>query len=272
MSVTYTDQVSPAAAGVDQEAYVPVYARSGARKSNKPVKTWMILAPLGVLVLGGAAAAMLMQPAEPAAPTTAEVAPSAITPEVSPLTAATIPMQTPAELTTATSIPPAAAALVDRRAIPAPARASAPLARAERVAPAPVEPAVDPVAPIVSPTAALSGGRAANPGRDTIGSGARYARSAARAHCDHAAKLIGTVQPERPGSRRAFSFRDQGRVGVTRQMTLPTSSATRSPPERTPSTPTGRPMASPLSLRKPVRTSCGGPAGLPSLKGTKMTL
>ena len=52
MSVTYTDQVRPAAARVDSEAYVPVYARSGARKSNKPLKTWMILAPLGVLVLG----------------------------------------------------------------------------------------------------------------------------------------------------------------------------------------------------------------------------
>ncbi|WP_312782695.1 hypothetical protein [Brevundimonas sp.] len=151
MSVTYTDQVSRAAAGVDHEAYVPVYARNGARKSNKPVKTWMILAPLGVLVLGGAAAAMLMQPAEPAALATVEVAPSAVTPEVSPLTAATIPMQTPAELTTATPIPPAGAAPVERRMIPAPARASAPLARAERAAPAPVEPAVEPVAPIVSP-------------------------------------------------------------------------------------------------------------------------
>ena len=56
MSVTYTDQVRPATprpgARVDSEAYVPVYARSGARSSNKPVKTWMILAPLGVLVLG----------------------------------------------------------------------------------------------------------------------------------------------------------------------------------------------------------------------------
>lgn len=150
MSVTYTDQVRPAAARVDSEAYVPVYARSGARKSNKPLKTWMILAPLGVLVLGGAAAAMLMQPAEPA-PTPLEAAPSAIASEVSPLTAATIPMETPAELTTATPIPPAAAAPVERRAIPTPARASAPLARAERAAPAPVEPAVEPVAPIVSP-------------------------------------------------------------------------------------------------------------------------
>jgi len=135
MSVTYTDQVRPAAARVDSEAYVPVYARSGARKSNKPLKTWMILAPLGVLVLGGAAAAMLMQPAEPA-PTPLEAAPSAIASEVSPLTAATIPMETPAELTTATPIPPAAAAPVERRAIPSPA---------------PVVPAVEPVAPIVSP-------------------------------------------------------------------------------------------------------------------------
>ena len=150
MSVTYTDQVRPAAARVDGDAYVPVYARSGARKSNKPVKTWMILAPLGVLVVGGAAAAMLMQPAEPAAPTPLDAAPvEAIAPEVSPLTAPTIPMETPADLTATTPIPPAAAASVERRAIPASARASAPLARAARVAPAPVEPAVEP--PIVSP-------------------------------------------------------------------------------------------------------------------------
>ncbi len=150
MSVTYTDQVRPAAARVDSDAYVPVYARSGARKSNKPVKTWMILAPLGVLVVGGAAAAMLMQPAEPVAPTTLDAAPvAAIAPEVSPLTAPTVPMETPAGLTAATPIPPAAAASVERRAIPASARASAPLARAARVAPAPVEPAVEP--PIVSP-------------------------------------------------------------------------------------------------------------------------
>ena len=53
MSVTYTDQVRPAAARVDSDAYVPVYARGDARKSNKPVKTWMILAPLGVLVDAG---------------------------------------------------------------------------------------------------------------------------------------------------------------------------------------------------------------------------
>lgn len=153
MSVTYTDQVRPAAARVDSEAYVPVYARGGARKSSKPVKTWMILAPLGALVVGGTAAAMLMQPAEPAAPTALEaapVAPPAMAPEVSPLTTATIPMETPAELTAATLIPPPAVAPIPRRASPAPARASAPPARVERAAPAPVEPAVESTAPIVS--------------------------------------------------------------------------------------------------------------------------
>ncbi|MFC5390307.1 hypothetical protein ACFPH9_13010, partial [Brevundimonas bullata] len=141
MSVTYTDQVRPAAARpaarVDSAAYVPVYARSGARKSKKPVKTWMILAPLGVLAVGGAAAAMLMQPAAPPeeaapfAPLAAQLAAS----ETAPLPS--MPMQTPAELTTAAPIPSSAAAPVERRAAPvAPARAApaAPRAAAPRAA------------------------------------------------------------------------------------------------------------------------------------------
>lgn len=149
MSVTYTDQVRPAAARpavrVEGEAYVPVYARSGARKSNKPFKTWMILAPLGVLVVGGAAAAMLMQPAAPAeeaapfAPLAAQLAAS----ETSPLTVPSIPMETPADLATATPIPPSTAP-VERRAAPeAPARAAR---AAPRVAAAP-EAVETPVAP-----------------------------------------------------------------------------------------------------------------------------
>lgn len=151
MSVTYTDQVRPAAARpaarIDGEAYVPVYARSGARKSNKSVKTWMILAPLGVLVVGGAAAAMLMQPATPTAPAE-EAAPFAplaaqlAASETAPLPS--MPMQTPAELTTAAPIPPSAAAPVERRAAPAaPARAAR---AAPRVAAAP-EAVEAPVAP-----------------------------------------------------------------------------------------------------------------------------
>ena len=158
MSVTFTDQVRPAAARpaarVDSEAYVPVYARSGARKSNKPVKTWMILAPLGVLVVGGAAAAMLMQPAEPAVEEAAPFAPLAAqlaASETAQHNAASIPMETPADLTTATPIPPAAAAPVERRATPTSADPAPAEARAARVAPRAAAPAPVVEAP-VAPT------------------------------------------------------------------------------------------------------------------------
>ncbi|WEK58249.1 MAG: hypothetical protein P0Y52_01560 [Candidatus Brevundimonas phytovorans] len=134
MSVTYTDPVRPAAARpaerVDSEAYVPVYARNSARTSNKPVKTWMILAPLGVLMVGGAAAAMLMSPAETTLPeAAAPLAPPTVTPavtsELSPLTAATVPMETPTDLATA-PLPPSDLAPAAPRAAPAPvARTSA---------------------------------------------------------------------------------------------------------------------------------------------------
>ncbi|MFK0300163.1 hypothetical protein ACIQTU_13200 [Brevundimonas sp. NPDC090276] len=128
MSVTYTDQVRSAAARNDAEAYVPVYARSRARKSNKPVKTWMILAPIGLLVVGGAAAAMLMQPATPAVEEAAPFAPLAAqlaASETQPLTAPSIPMETPAELTSDAPIPPSVAAPVELRATPVtPARAA----------------------------------------------------------------------------------------------------------------------------------------------------
>lgn len=59
---------------------------------------------------------------------------------------------------------------------------------------------------------------------------------------------------------------------LTRQITLPTSSATSNAPWRSSATPTGRPNALPSSLKKPVKTSIGKPAGLPALKGTKITL
>ncbi len=158
MSVTYTDQVRPAAARpaarIDGEAYVPVYARSGARKLNKPVKTWMILAPLGVLLVGGAAAAMLMQPAEPAVEEAAPFAPLAAqlaASEIAPLNAPSIAMETPADLTTATPIPPAAAAPVERRATPTSADPAPAQARAARVAPRAAAPAPVVEAP-VAPT------------------------------------------------------------------------------------------------------------------------
>jgi len=53
-------------------------------------------------------------------------------------------------------------------------------------------------------------------------------------------------------------------VGATRQTTLPTSSATRSAPLRSISTPTGRPRAVPSSFRKPDNTSTGLSFGFPS--------
>ena len=157
MSVTYTDQVRPAAARpaarVEGEAYVPVYARSGARKSNKPVKTWMILAPLGVLVVGGAAAAMLMQPAEPTVEEAAPFAPLAAqlaASEIAPLNAPSIPMETPADLTTAAPIPPAAAAQIERRATPTSADPAPAQTRAARVTPRAAAPAPVVEAPVVS--------------------------------------------------------------------------------------------------------------------------
>ncbi len=159
MSVTYTDQIRPAADHLDNEAYVPVYARRSGRMSKKPVKTWMILAPLGVLVIGGAAAAMLTQPGEETTPAAIEAAPLVapeVSPEVSSPTAAPI---APAELTTAAPAAPSVAAPVERRAPPAP---TAP-ARTPRAAPveeteAPIvstgpQPylSVAPQAPVVTP-------------------------------------------------------------------------------------------------------------------------
>ena len=59
---------------------------------------------------------------------------------------------------------------------------------------------------------------------------------------------------------------------LTRQMTLPTSSATSSAPLLSIATPTGRPIALLSGPIKPVRISCGRPLGLPFRKGTKTTL
>src|SRR6185436_21064701 len=62
-----------------------------------------------------------------------------------------------------------------------------------------------------------------------------------------------------------------GTLPVTRQIALPTSSATRSPPERSTATPTGRPRATPSSTN-PVSTSSGSALGMPFSNGTKITL
>jgi bacterioferritin (cytochrome b1) len=52
---------------------------------------------------------------------------------------------------------------------------------------------------------------------------------------------------------------------VTRQMVLPTSSATSNAPCWSMATPTGRPNARPLALRNPLSTSTGLPLGCPAV-------
>ena len=62
-------------------------------------------------------------------------------------------------------------------------------------------------------------------------------------------------------------------VGATRQIALPTSSATSSAPARSTATPTGRPRAHRRSRPGTrVTTSSGSPAGRPLAKGTNTTL
>ncbi|MDZ4375279.1 MAG: hypothetical protein U1C74_28175, partial [Phenylobacterium sp.] len=72
MSMTYAD-VTTNTAAVDatgrsaDEVFVPRYAQRRSR-SNKSVKTWMIIAPIGALAVIGTAAALMMGGDAPAAP------------------------------------------------------------------------------------------------------------------------------------------------------------------------------------------------------------
>lgn len=123
--------------GTRDAPFIPVYARTGrgARGARKGgLKTWMILAPIGVLVLGAGAAAMMMggegdvAPAplvEPAA-TAPVLPPQPVLTEVAPTDIA------PAPIVEAAPAP----APVARRAQSAPARRAAPAPRAAAPAPA----------------------------------------------------------------------------------------------------------------------------------------
>jgi hypothetical protein len=143
MSVTYPEDRSPLysapESGEAGDAFVPVYARTRTRKKRSGVRSWMILAPVGVLVLGGVTAMMLTDDrdatptalAEPAA--TAPVLPAA-----------------PAALPAPVARDPAPAARS------APARRSAPAARRAAAAePAPAA-APAPAAPAATPTVTLN--------------------------------------------------------------------------------------------------------------------
>ena len=69
-----------------------------------------------------------------------------------------------------------------------------------------------------------------------------------------------------------FLYFEAVAVPVTRQMVLPTSSATSSAPRLSIARPTGRPWARPFESRNPSTTVMGNsPVGLPFAKGTKIT-
>jgi len=143
MTVTYThERPLPPTSPMEtarEEPFIPVYARTRTSRSRKGgIKTWMILAPLGVLVLGAGAAAMMMggnddvAPAplvEPAA--TAPVLPAQpLLTNVAPLEATPVAEATPAP------------SPVARRAAPAPRPRAASTARAAAPTPAPTTPVV----------------------------------------------------------------------------------------------------------------------------------
>ena len=138
---------------IREETIIPVYARDRrtTRGRKGGIKTWMILAPIGVLVLGAGAAAMIMGGGDDVAPA----------PLVEP--AATAPVLPPQPLTSETAAvepavaPPvveAAPAPVARRAAPATVRRAAPTKAAPTRTPAPapapaarVEAPAEPTAP-----------------------------------------------------------------------------------------------------------------------------
>ncbi|HYC67067.1 hypothetical protein [Brevundimonas sp.] len=151
MSVTYPhDRPQPQGDYLEsprEEPFVPVYARTrrNTRSRKSGVKTWMILAPIGVLVLGAGAAAMLMGGGDEVAP--APLAEPAATAPVVPAQ----PLLTEAEPAATAAAPvvdatPAPAPAV-RRTAPAPTRRAAATSRAPAAAPAPAPRVVVPVQP-----------------------------------------------------------------------------------------------------------------------------
>lgn len=131
--------------GPREEPFVPVYARTGrsARGRKGGVKTWMILAPIGVLVLGGSAAALMMGDRGEGAPAPlAEPVAAARVLPAQPVTAEAAPAET-APVTEATPAP----APVVRRTAPAPDRRTAAPGRASAAAPAPAARVVAPTPP-----------------------------------------------------------------------------------------------------------------------------
>jgi hypothetical protein len=136
MSATYTTEAeihSGAPTSDTAAPFIPAYARaSKARKSKGGVKTWMILAPIAAVTLGGFGALTFLngEPAPVAAPEAAPVAapvsPAALSePAIAPMTTAAAP--TPIEAAPAPA-PVAPQAAPARRATSSAAPRTAPRA------------------------------------------------------------------------------------------------------------------------------------------------
>jgi len=138
MSLTYPE---PPVSTTTEAEYIPAYARKPVRQ--KKVRSWMILAPIGAVVLLGSGAAMLWNSDDAAAPLAEPVAaPMTVAPATAPVAA---PMEAaPAALTPTAPLEaapvavPAARSETVRREAPVQRRAAP--AVAQRVEPTPVEP------------------------------------------------------------------------------------------------------------------------------------
>jgi hypothetical protein len=171
MSVTYPadpdkpygDRLETANADLTHEPFVPVYARRGkAGGGQGPVKTWMILTPVAVIVLGGIGAMLLLSGTEdPAAPLIepAQTGPvlSAMPVEAPAVAMAppVIPAATPEPV--AATPPMASASQRNRTATPRPTpERAAPVRAAEPEAPAPTGPRAYSPATTAPSTSALT--------------------------------------------------------------------------------------------------------------------
>lgn len=135
MSVTYPADPAkpygdrgeaPRADMAQDEPFVPVYARRGkARGGQGKIKTWMILAPVAVLALGGIGAMMVMQGPEEASTPLVEPAATAPVLPIAPTEVAAAPLTSASTSEPVNAAPVVRSTAPLRRAAPAPARREA---------------------------------------------------------------------------------------------------------------------------------------------------
>lgn len=145
MSITYSTEpakpygdrfVAPGTDMMPDAPFVPVYARRGkARGGQGKVRTWMILTPVAVLVLGGIGAMLVLNGGDAASTPRVEPVETAPVPLIAPIEAAAVPLTTasrPEPLVATRPVAGDAAPL--RRVAPVPVRREA----ARTPAPTPV--------------------------------------------------------------------------------------------------------------------------------------